>query len=42
MANHRTYSVEFKRQIVQDFMAGKTASMRHLIMSRLQTTSPAD
>ena len=24
MANHRTYSVEFKRQIVQDFMAGKT------------------
>src|ERR1035438_5631663 len=24
MANHRTYSVEFKRQIVQDFMAGET------------------
>ena len=24
MANNRTYSVEFKRQIVQDFMAGET------------------
>ncbi len=24
MASHRTYSVEFKRQIVQDFMAGET------------------
>jgi transposase len=24
MANRRTYSVEFKRQIVQDFMAGDT------------------
>ena len=24
MANHRTYSVEFKRQIVQDFMTGET------------------
>jgi len=24
MANHRTYSVEFKRQIVQDSMAGET------------------
>ena len=24
MANHRTYSVEFKRQIVQDFLAGET------------------
>ena len=24
MANHRTYSVEFKRQMVQDFMAGET------------------
>jgi transposase len=24
MANNRTYSVEFKRQIVQDFLAGET------------------
>ena len=24
IANHRTYSVEFKHQIVQDFMAGET------------------
>ena len=24
MANHRTYSVEFKRHIVQDLMAGET------------------
>ena len=24
MANNRTYSVEFKRQIAQDFMAGET------------------
>jgi transposase len=24
MAKHRTHSIEFKRQIAQDFIAGKT------------------
>jgi len=24
MAKHRTYSIEFKRQVVQEFLAGET------------------
>ena len=31
MAKHRTHSIEFKRQIVQDFMAGETL---HALASR--------
>jgi hypothetical protein len=31
MANHHTYSIEFKRQIAQDFMAGE---MFHALIRR--------
>ena len=43
MANHRTYSVEFKRQIVQDFMAGETLhtlARRHDISRNLVRDQP--
>jgi transposase len=38
MANHRTHSIEFKRQIVQEFLAGETLhglSKRHDICRNL-------
>ena len=34
MAKHRTHSIEFKRQVAQDFIAGET-----LLLSPADTTS---
>ena len=35
MAKHRTHSIEFKRQVAQDFIARETTSKRHDISRNL-------
>ena len=43
MAKHRTHSIEFKRQIAQDFIAGETLhalASRHDLSRNLRVFAP--